>query len=619
MPFPSKNQLEIINHRGMPLVIVAGPGTGKTRTIVQRMIELLKEDRNREVSFITFTRTSRKDTEVKLKKQFGKDIFFHTNQIFPRTSTLHTFAKRLVHKYGQLISRNNNFSVLIEDQGERDLVIHEIIDDLKLDSSYQDISVAIKMKRAGLKWPDRISLAVPVQKKIISYFDRLLDLYNSFDMEGLVISACDILDSSDSLLPQIFLQVDEYQDLNPYDQLFIEKLIHQKESQIVVVGDDAQSIYGFRYANPEGITKLWNSNNWKKIGLSDSFRLPPHILNASQQLISRTGYVGASLNPKPNDGKKIHTFQCTRSEYQVAIVALHIKNLITKMQQQSRLKLNYSNFLILCPTKLFAEQTFNRFNNEFGIPALFPQRSHIPENFWRLILFLRVLNDFDPLALRQLLELFGLPKEEISLLRNDSIKNKINFYDKCMVYRNPIIEKLKEVLDSVQISIGSKTCFIEALQNIEELDLSEDLNQFLTSIINERGFVPQFGEIIQTIYEKYSILDSEMINLEEDKVLITTMHNSKGLEAEYTYCLWMNDKFMPFPTRDEVEERRVLYVAMTRPLTNLYFTFHEEYIPGRGLMKIEAMSCFLQEIIDYLKIIRVDASFLKNPNSFNNI
>ena len=132
MCFPTEQQAKVINHTGKPLVVIAAPGTGKTRTIVTRMIKLLKEDPNREVSFITFTRTSRRDTESKVRKDVGKEAFEEATFIFPRVSTLHTYAKSIVHRYAQLINRENNFSIMIWEKGEHLLLASELIGDLNL-------------------------------------------------------------------------------------------------------------------------------------------------------------------------------------------------------------------------------------------------------------------------------------------------------------------------------------------------------------------------------------------------------------------------------------------------------------------------------------------------------
>ena len=130
MTFPSEEQKFVIDHRGNPLVVVAGPGTGKTQTLVTRIIDLLKEDIRRNVSFITFTRSSRRDTESKVKKEVGKAAFDEATFEFPRVSTLHAYAKSIVHKYTQIINRDNRFSIVICEKNEQYILLSELCKDL---------------------------------------------------------------------------------------------------------------------------------------------------------------------------------------------------------------------------------------------------------------------------------------------------------------------------------------------------------------------------------------------------------------------------------------------------------------------------------------------------------
>ena len=145
MGFPSKEQKTVIDHKGKPLIVIAAPGTGKTSTIVERMIGLLIDDPNREVSFITFTRTSRRDTDKKVRKEVGEDAFdgVKVHFEFPRISTLHTYAKSIVHKYASLIERDSKFSILIKDRNEHKILLNELIDDLKLEVSVDRLDLDI--------------------------------------------------------------------------------------------------------------------------------------------------------------------------------------------------------------------------------------------------------------------------------------------------------------------------------------------------------------------------------------------------------------------------------------------------------------------------------------------
>jgi len=113
---------------------------------------------------------------------------------------------------------------------------------------------------------------------------------------------------------------------------------------------------------------------------------------------------------------------------------------------------------------------------------------------------------------------------------------------------------------------------------------------------------------VNRIYERYGITESDEEVPDEDKVLVTTLHSSKGLEAQAVFVIEMTDRYMPNPARDRDEEVRVLYVAMTRTLQLLFFSFSDRFVQGRGRLGIEAMSPFLQGIWQHLAVRRVTAS-----------
>jgi len=116
------------------------------------------------------------------------------------------------------------------------------------------------------------------------------------------------------------------------------------------------------------------------------------------------------------------------------------------------------------------------------------------------------------------------------------------------------------------------------------------------------------GSVIKSIHEKFGLIDSEMETSEdipeEDRVLVTTLYSAKGLEAEFVFIMWLNDKFFPAPHRDIKEELRVLYVGMTRAKQNVTFMFDERYDKSKRA-RVQSISPFLQKIIHHINITRL--------------
>ncbi len=112
----TSSQRKVIEHRGRPMVVVAGPGTGKTSTLVERMVGLIRERSREQVSFVTFTRTSRRDTAQKLDREL-EDV--GEAEAETRTATVHGAAKHLVSQYCDSVGRRNRFSVMTDSHGEK--------------------------------------------------------------------------------------------------------------------------------------------------------------------------------------------------------------------------------------------------------------------------------------------------------------------------------------------------------------------------------------------------------------------------------------------------------------------------------------------------------------------
>lgn len=610
MSFPSKEQKTVIDHRGRPLIVIAAPGTGKTRTIVTRMINLLVEDPNREVSFITFTRTSRRDTDRKIRQEVGKEAFEDAKFEFPRISTLHTYAKSIVHKYAFAIERDSIFSILIKDRNEHKLLLSELIDDLKLDISVDRLEIDINYYQCTNSFLTDCPIPSDKRQEVLEYLDCLFKFYNTFDLEGIVKYACAILEKEQVDFPPVFLQIDEYQDLNPIDQKLIDLLSSTEGSEIVVVGDDAQSIYYFRHAHPEGIREHWESGQWEKVCFPDSHRLPPHILRASQALISDENYLGSQVNIPDDDGQRILTLQCTKSDIQIEAVASLIKQIRKERTKRNKEPLTYNDFMILCPTLNFVKAVASSLEDDFSLPTKLKEKVYIPDDHWRLLLVLKMLNSSDSLALRQWLRIIGLQPKEITEIRRKAMKAGESLYNYCVTLETANIKEIFSSLDRLKEVIDDIDEFRKELKEFPHLLVRETLFSEVNITINEATQKPySIGSIIKFIHEKFGLLDPEDEIPEEDKILVTTMYSAKGLEAEFVFVMWLNDTFMPARHRNLHEELRVLYVALTRAKQDVILTFHERYEKPRYL-KIEAMSPFLGKIKSYLDIQRIK----KNSN-----
>jgi DNA helicase-2/ATP-dependent DNA helicase PcrA len=615
--FPSEEQAAVINYSGRALVVVAGPGTGKTRTIVERMSRLLIHNPRRIISFITFTRTSRRDTDAKLRQVVDEKAVEIPEGGLPRISTLHAFAKGLVHRYAGRLGRDPDFTVMVTKQGERRILISEIIDDLGLSVDAGALEEAVARFRSTGAWPATLELTASQRLNVIEAFESLLRFYNTFDIEGLVVAASEILSRGVSDLPDVFLQVDEYQDLNPNDQQLVRHASGTGASQVVVVGDDAQSIYGFRHVHPAGIRELWESPDWDTMRFRECHRLPPHVLLAAHSLTQSRNYLGGEVDLPPDDGRRLLTLQCTTEDVQLRALPLHIHHLMTTFPNQSGNQQALRDFMVLCPSNNHADRAAAALESH-GLPMRRKRGGIIVEEIWRLILVLRLLNNADGLALRQCLEFTPLPKARIRQIRREAARAQKSLYEYCARLEDDEIQSVVAARDRLWNSMIDPAQFRQQLLDFPYMRLEGLASNAIDEILD---CLPVVGRMVGHIYERHGVvdLDGETDDVpDEDKVLVATMHSAKGLEANVVYILWLDDRFMPAGGRDPVEEERVLYVALTRAKQDvvLMSTGRHDKATGRYLTSQWTMSPFLHSIEGYLDIRRVRAADLKAANPF---
>lgn len=612
MPFPSAEQQRVIDHRTLPLVVVAGPGSGKTRMLVERMIALLRDDPNRNVSFVTFTRTSRRDTERKLEKALGAETLALGGILVPRVGTLHATAKAILHRFAGLLGREPNFTILLDSKGEVDMLVREAIDDLGLDVGVHELRAALSEFRCSYSWPDGLGIKDDQCQEALDHFNRLLAFYSTFDFDGVVEAASELIDRAGVDLPALFLQVDEFQDLNPADQRFIELISRREGSEVVVVGDDAQSIYGFRHADLMGLHRLWADEAWAKATLSECFRLPSEVLSAALALVGQSKYLGSSLIARPDTTGRIATYRCTQPRYQDIAIARRILELRESITDENGDRLKYKDFMILVPSTNFIPGIVATLQDEHGIPVKQVFRPEIPDDAWSILLVLRMARYRDNLALRHWLERLEFDPDSIADIRREAMASEVTLFSKCESLEDPRIDELLGSLETVSSETSSTDRLARALSAVPGMSAhQQDLADLLEVIVGEEGTPESPVAWMQRIGERFGIAESESDISEDDRVLVSTLHSAKGLEAECVFISWMNAQYMPMTGRDMEEERRVLYVGMTRAKRVLGFAFHEKYDPvKKRRLREEAMSPFLRGISDHLDVQHITAASL---------
>jgi superfamily I DNA/RNA helicase len=574
------------------------------------MVSLLLEDPSRNITFVTFTRTSRTDTLLKLRNELPQGPLDQTDLVTPRVGTLHASASSIVHRLSAIVGLSPRFSVLISDKGERQLVVQDMIDDLGLQVSPGTLTKAILSYLRNLAIVEPPPLPEADLMSAFGHYMELLRFYNAHGMEELVFSAIQILEQHPEQVPPIFLQVDEYQDLNPSDQRLVSLIASNPRSEVVVVGDDAQSIYGFRDANFQGLTDLWESPGWESISFAHSHRLPSHVQRAALAVIADSGYLGSAINPREDDGHRVLTLQCTKSQYQGIAIARKITAFLDQHTKADGSPLTFSDIIVLCPSGKFIPGIRDALDQQ-GIPSRDISRSEIPNHVWKLILALRIALHLDNIAFRQWLEYLDLDPRVVTDMRRAAMDQNTDFVH--FVESAPDGPARTTIARAGHLRDNSSTP-VELIANLFDFPgialTQEAITQAVSHILLEDGTLPPASKWVGILFQKFGVLEDQSAGDPQDAVLVTTLHSAKGLEAELVCLTWMNERYIPLAGRDPEEERRLLYVGMTRAKQDLVITFHELYENGRYLAT-EALSPFLRAVRGFLSIERVTADDLK--------
>lgn len=529
-----------------PLLILAGPGTGKTHSLLETMKKQITDGRQLTDFFVTtLTNAAAGDFEKEAKSKLSVD--------FENVSTLHFRSKGIVHRHATKVGLNPSF--LVFDQLEKQYVLKEVRKNIR----------AKKLVPFLEKYEEELAnnRVISMNDFVLAY-EKLKKFYNAIDWYDVSYLACKILnDNKDVFLEenskQSFILVDEYQDLNKADQDII-RLISQ-DSQLIVVGDDDQSIYRGRFADPSGIvnfTSLYPGT--AKISLPVCSRCPTPIIRASNALINCNNPKNREVKPElialPNvdkkaDGGYIASIGLKSAKEEGEFLSIAIESII--QSDLSRAK----DIMVLCPSRLLGlelMQTITRIIPKIPIEdKLTKEEKDLPciiVNYLK-----RFFSDHnDNLALRMLLGLLlKIPPKTYSVIFNNAEKSGRLWEELLKIIGEKELKKEKKSLER----------FIDTVSTNEGKSIEEKLKAFSKEY-------PELKEVIEQLIKSLACegIEEESDNRSVKSVLprgvqFMTMHRSKGLDAKHIFIPFM-EKEVRLPATDIEEQRRLLYVAITR-------------------------------------------------------
>ncbi len=588
-------QREAVLHTDGPVLVLAGAGTGKTRVLTSRIAYILQ---NRmafpsQILSVTFTNKAAKE----MKSRVG-DYIVHGIEGLPWMGTFHSIAAKILRINAELVGLKPNFTILDTDDQIRllkQIIKAENIDDKKWTPRYM-ASLIDSWKNKGwmpekLTSQNNFKFAEGKGKKVYEIYQSRLKILNACDFGDLLLLNLELFKENLDILKKYhekfkYILVDEYQDTNICQYLWL-KLLAQGSHNICVVGDDDQSIYGWRGAEVDNILRFEKEfSGAKVIKLERNYRSTEHILGAASGLISTNkSRLGKTLWTKDMGGHKV----TVTGVWDAAAEARLISSVIEDWKRDGR---GYNEVAIL----VRASRQMRSFEERFiqiGMPyrviggPRFFERQEIRDAH----AYIRVLrSETDDLAFERIV---NVPKRGIgstTIQKLQIIARKMNV---------SLEQATREIIKTDEIRGKART----ALRSFTK-DLDRWRGNLITSnhtdvteiVLDESGYTQMWlnnkdaksssrlenlKELIQAMGEFESldaylehvslVLDVEKNDQEEEEVSIMTLHSAKGLEFPLILLPgWEEGTFPSQRSMDEAgsegleEERRLAYVGITR-------------------------------------------------------
>lgn len=558
----NEEQQKAVLHTGTPLLIMAGAGSGKTKTLTYKAAHLIHSQviRLDELLMVTFTNKAAGE----MRERVTKIAQVH----LPHVGTFHSMAARILRREAEAASLSSDF--VIYDTGDQEDLIKEISEELELDPKRfrpRALLAAISSAKQELVESEQyLEMArgpfQEVAAAVYLKYQKQLKVYGALDFDDLLLQTVklwqnnkDILSRYQELFRYIF--VDEYQDTNTAQYLFT-TLLANKYKQLTVVGDASQSIYRWRGADYRNMAKLKREYpDLTEIRLSRNYRSTQNILDAAKQVIENNkNHPILSLWTESGSGEKIRMIEGYSGSDEAARITSEIQKLHEKHE--------WGEIALLYRTNAQSrsiEEAFVRSSIPYVLigGTKFYERKEIKD----LIAYLRIILN---------------PEDGISYKRAEKIgKRKLA---QVLALRPT---KPAELLEQI----------IEASQYLSQFDeeVEEDLSRLenikeLQSVASEFENLSDFLENIALVQSEYyadekSKDPSTSSGKVRDCVTLMTLHAAKGLEFPIVFMIGMEEGLFPhskslMSSEEMEEERRLAYVGITRAKEKLYLSWAKQ-------------------------------------------
>ncbi len=573
-----------------PLLILAGAGSGKTKTITSRLAYLLDVVGIAPNNTLTLTFTNKAAKEMQ-ERAFA---MINPTSYPPLLCTFHKFGLLFLKFHIHLLNRQNNFVVI--DTDDKKKIIKKINAELPLPliaseiSRYKNslISPGEAYAQAELKNYKQIA-------KIYEEYETYLHENNLVDFDDLLALTYRLLDENKQLAEETsakyqYIMIDEYQDTNELQFRLLKKLC-STHNNLCVVGDDDQSIYGWRGANVRNILEFHEDfEGTMVVKLEENYRSRASILKVANELIqhNRTR-LGKKLIPTREGGEEVITL----SSHDENEEARKIADKIHKLFQQGVSPKEVAILYRVNALSRSLEEGLNRSGIAYKLVGglRFYDRAEVKD----LISYIRLItNPHDNFSMKRIINKpkRGLGKASVEKIELAAIAKAISMYDfikeSSVAELEALVKKkntqtlknfVANIDDVMLVAENSTYDFVDTLEETFKLkDIYKNMPDANERIANMDEFYGLFRDFIKqspdaTLDEFLNelTLQSDQDEIEGESIYIMSIHASKGLEFEHLFIIGMEEGFLPLigDGSDTEEERRLGYVAFTRAKDSL--------------------------------------------------
>src|SRR3989344_5811480 len=641
-------QKEAASHMQGPLLIVAGAGAGKTKTITHRIVNLIKNGvEPSRILAVTFTNKAAKEMRERVIAEIDKNA--QGQDSIPFVSTFHSLGVYIIKENARAFGLNKYFTIL--DEGDSTSLVKESIKEIGLDpKQYDPKRIKNIISREKGKFVEASDYAEKANDSSVFWGKIVAQVWNLYEKKKMTENA---LDFDDLLLKTVkllkenegirkiyqekweYVHIDEYQDTNEV-QYLMSKLLSENNKNICVVGDSDQLIYSFRGANLKNILSFEKDYpDATIILLEENYRSTKNILEAANTVIKKNKYrPDKNLFTQNDAGEKISIYEALDETDEADFVATKILELsdgsaasnfssLPSASTASSLGKISSGFTSLSDIAVLYRANFQsrvleeamlRYNIPYQVLGVkFFERKEIKDT----LAYLRAA--LNPTSLSDIKRIINFPARGIgkATLAKIFAGDRESLPIKTQIKINNFYTLLEEIKEKIQTSRATEVIKFTVKKSGIEFELSEGGDEDRERLENIKELATlalkydnlEGGKGIEKLLEDASLAsdqDSIMINDEKKKeikaVKLMTVHASKGLEFKNVFVTGLEDGFFPNQRAGETktpedmeEERRLFYVALTRAKEKLFLSF-TNFRTIFGSRQINAPSEFISDI-----------------------